>query len=381
MYFQSRAYLFLIYIILSISCVKGTLGEQTNGKDAGTSTQTDPTNKPRVGDDGEGVPGYLTDPNTVDVALEGTLATYLAPAGSIVGADGKAAGQVLIAALSIDRNVLSTILSTTEPVVFLNGELRGRSLSSPDGSFRLSFELKGDDPIVLRFGENAASPAIRIERSPSLNRGVSAGFSDPKAQIKFESFETSTAAGTAPKNGVLFSDAFEREDGESVGTGWVASGGRLGLRGKQVVSLEGSETMTGTIRAKVANTSDVEIQVKVSDNVGEFYLRARSFSGSGYLFFLNQIVDPATGKKVATVTLRRRPVTGGETDLKKANLTSIGGNWKFQLMGDSIKVLQDGQVTLDVKDPTPLVAPGSTYFNLRGTQVSIDDVVMVPCCS
>ena len=102
-----------------------------------------------------------------------------------------------------------------------------------------------------------------------------------------------------------------------------------------------------------------------------YELKDSKILGRGSYGVVTTAIDKLQHGKIA---IKRRAQDCTINTLGEVSVNSIEGSWKFRLKGAHLSVLQQDTVLLEIQDDNPLTVPGQINFNIRSTQISLDNV-------
>jgi len=145
----------LVWILVSCSKTPFLGGSGSNGvlkkeqRDSEATRQE--TGKPS--DNGEGVPGYLTDPTNITVWIDRNSVSVTAGAGTIETDSGDGTSRVPYSIWQVPRELLEMSYGSSASELTLSGVRVATGYAAADGSFAAQFDKVNDDPLVFIVGD------------------------------------------------------------------------------------------------------------------------------------------------------------------------------------------------------------------------------------
>lgn len=383
----------LMLNLSSLGCRGVKNSDRSEGSsESGSETMVNQSPDTRAGDSGEGLPGFITDPNQIKFSLAGAgHAVIDAPEKSITFVPGDADSH-LISAFEVTREVFEQVQADSGSIAVFTGTLVGSTTARENGSFTLTINFAQADGIVfLRAGGKVSDSRIAISGSTAGTRHRII-FADPAEDKFFRPLLTAKDVGSTPNamasqagDGVpaktsdnlslMMHDTFDRPDTEQVNSGRTGTLWKSTVGVVKVVSNAGCNGGTGVpsqLRTVSGVVSDVDFKFKLSDRgPGASRFRFRGNQQRGYRIGFEQ---NTAGKFY--VSISSRSISKGNYDsLRFLEVGSLDGLWEFKMIGSEMTILRDGSVFTTLSNTDTVGEASNVYLDFEGS-VCLDQVTV-----
>lgn len=161
----------VFFFVLCHGCARSAFFGHSDASDNDsipTSLNERSVSEKRPIDEGEGLPGYLTDTASLQVAFNGKNLTVSASAGSLRSDENQKASSIAVDIIEVEKSFVKlTRNSTDHDLLVSGGKLISSFSSNDDGSFSSTVTLEHPDVVVILRFSHSTDATVRIAQSPN----------------------------------------------------------------------------------------------------------------------------------------------------------------------------------------------------------------------